>query len=191
MQTQEAFLESLKDKISYIKSETESRFYYLESEDLNYKPSPEKWNIIEVFEHLNLTNEHYLKELNNVIKEAPSFSESSSKRFRLSWMGKQMVKSMEPRSGKIPYRMKTFKKTNPLTFEKQGRKLVDHVVFQDFMSGLEQFMVILDAAKDKRLQKLKIRSLIPVLKLKTGDALAFIIAHIERHLEQAGKLTVK
>lgn len=185
MQTRSEFLDSLDQKLSDIQTGIEKKFYYLESEDLLFKPDPSKWNIIEVFEHLNLTNYHYLKQINKALEKA---SDSDNEKFKLGWMGKQMVKSMEPRNGKTPFKMKTFKKTNPLVLQAQGRKLTDHIVFQDFMEGVKQFRELVEKSRSKDIQKLKIPSLISIMKLKVGDALAFIIAHMERHILQASRL---
>ena len=188
MQTRKDFLDSLDQKINELQAEVEKRFYYLESEDLHFKNFPEQWNIIEVFAHLNLANEHYLKELRSAFDKSPDGGKES---FKIGWMGRQMVKSMEPREGKTPFKMKTFKKTDPLLLQSKGHKLVDHVVFQDFMDHLKQFKEIITEARNKDLRKIKITSLISLLKLRVGDALAFIIAHMERHLLQATRLHPK
>jgi hypothetical protein len=186
MGTQIEFLEDLSAKISTIKNDIEKNFYYLESEDLLFKSDPKKWNIVEVFEHLNLAHEHYIKELRDALKGAP---DSDKVDFKMSWLGKKMVGSMKPDGEKIPFKMKTFKKTDPLVAQSNGKRLVEHVVFQDFVQGLIQFEEIIALAKTKNIQKIKIPSLIAILKLKVGDALAFVLAHMERHLLQAYQIS--
>lgn len=186
MQTQEEFIQSLEDKITGFKTVIEKHFYYLESEDLLFKPDQKSWNTIEVFEHLNLTNEHYLKEFSIALNNTQN---STPKQFKLSWMGKRMIASMQPKEGNIPFKMKTFKKTDPLVLQAKGRKLIDHIVLQDFIQGLDEFLEILKLTKQKDIQRIKIKSLIPILRLKVGDAFGFIVAHMERHLLQAQHLS--
>lgn len=186
METRSEFLTVMLQKLLGIEKNIEQNFYYLESEELHYKPNPKSWNIIEVFEHLNLVNGYYLKALDRAWDKLPDTTDVG---FKISWMGNKMVKSMEPKNGKRPFKMKTFQKTDPLVLqEKRGNKLIDHIVFQDFMNDLKQFKVLLEKHKEKDMQAAKIKSIIPILKLKGGDALAFIIAHMERHLLQAENL---
>lgn len=187
MKTRATFLSEMHSKIEKIESTIETEFYYLESEDLRFKSNPKQWSIVEVIEHLNLANGHYLKELNKVISS--SESKGSEGEFKMTWLGKKMLKSMEPQQGIIPMKMKTFKSTDPLILQAKGHKLTDHIVFQDFMSDLKEFKRLIKEAETRDIQKLKIRSLISILKLRVGDALCFIIAHMERHLLQAQRLT--
>ncbi len=189
MNTRSEFLSAMLQKLEAMEKTIETNFYYLESEDLQYKPDPKSWNITEVFEHLNLVNGYYLKVLGREWDKAETTENES---FKISWMGKKMVKSMEPKNGKRPMKMKTFKKTDPLELqETRGSQLIDHIVFQDFMENLKQFKKLIAAIGEKDLQSVKVKSLIPILKLKGGDAMAFIIAHMERHLLQAENLLNK
>lgn len=186
MPKQKEFLKEMLQKIESIEKNIENNFYYLESEDLRYKPNPKTWDIIEVFEHLNLVNAYYVKALGRSWEKAP---EGNTDDFKLSWLGQKMVKSMEPKNGKRSFKMKTFKTTDPLILQKQrGSKLIDHIVFKDFMDQLKQFKKLMEAHAEKDMQSSKIKSLIPILKLRSSDALAFIIAHMERHILQAENL---
>lgn len=189
MKTRTEFLGEMLFKLETMESVIEKNFYYLESEDLQYKPDPKSWNIIEVFEHLNIVNGYYVKVLGREWDKAAITKDES---FKISWMGKKMVKSMEPKDGKRPMKMKTFKKTDPLVLQdKRGSKLIDHIVFQDFMENIKQFKKLLAAVADRDLQSVKVKSFLPLLKLKGGDALAFVVAHMERHLLQAQNLLNK
>lgn len=189
METRTMFISKMLSKIEGIEKSIEKNFYYLESEDLRYKPNAKSWDIIEVFEHLNIVNTYYLKVLGRGWEKAQEAKKDS---FKLSWIGKKMVKSMEPKNGKRPFKMKTFKKSDPLKLQKErGSKLIDQIVFQDFMEQLKQFKILLQKHESKDLQSIKVKSLIPIIGLRGGDALAFIVAHMERHLLQAEDLLHK
>lgn len=189
METRSEFLGTMLRKLEGIEKSLEKQFYYLESEDLRYKPDPKSWDIVEIFEHLNLVNGYYVKVIGRAMDKAPI---AKNENFKISWMGKKMVKSMEPKNGKRPFKMKTFKKTDPIALQQErGSKLIDHIVFQDFMEDMKQFKKLLQGNGEKDIQAVKIKSFIPIIKLKGGDAIAFVIAHMERHLLQAENLLDK
>ena len=175
------YLESLQKRITAVKLDIQDAFYYLETEQLRYRPQPRSWNIIEVFEHINLTNDFYLKQLREKIEQANTASDKLNR----GWFAKWFANGLKPKGQSLGFKMKTFSSIDPLKRQKKGFQLVDHIVFQDLIDSLEQIDQLLEGAKGKKLSALKIQSLSSLLKFRVYDALDIVVSHTERHLIQA------
>ncbi|MGB0176438.1 MAG: DinB family protein [Owenweeksia sp.] len=179
------YLRELRHELLHYKGNALKEFYYLESEDLQYKSAPSKWSIIEVFEHMNLTNHHYIKVLRRAIEKAPPVDSDT---FKHSWLGKQSIKMMRPDEDGNILKMPTLGKINPVKLQKKGRVLVNQVVFQDFIDGLEQLIQIAEDMEPVAIDQVSVKTLFPLIRLPLGDALGFVTAHTHRHIEQARRL---
>ena len=179
------YLRDLRRELLNFKGDILRTFYYLEGQELQYKPSRKKWSILEVFEHVNIINYYYIKRLGKALDQAPKTERDT---FQSGWMGSLFIKYMKPdEEGNIPFKIPTFRKTNPIHRKHHGYALVDHIVFQDFIDGVDQLIALLEKAEEKELDIIKIPTLLPFLKINIGDAFAFVVAHIERHMAQAKK----
>ncbi|MEQ9262068.1 MAG: DinB family protein [Owenweeksia sp.] len=179
------YLRELRHELLHYKGDALKEFYYLESEDLRYKNEPGKWSIIEIFEHLNLTNQFYIQALSKALGKA---EQAETDNFSHGWLGKKAIKMMRPNSEGNILKIPTLGKIDPRKYQKQGRVLVNQVVFQDFIDGLESLITLAEEMEPKAIDKKSIRTLVPFIRLSMGDALAFITAHTHRHIEQARQL---
>ena len=183
MRTQSDVLEEILNKIEVQKKNVESVFYYQSEDQLLVKKTPEKWNALQCFEHLNLSNEHYIREICKVL---PSVKSSSNKAFKSGVIGAYMTKSMKLKDGEVSNPMKTFKNVRPHSEVIEGNIAKAQPIFTDFFADLAEYKNITNSLKGKDIQSLKIKSLIgSVVKFKVGDALLFMMAHNERHIQQA------
>jgi len=132
------------------------------------------WSIAQCLEHLNSYGDFYLPQIKN------AFSISTQQRsfltFKSSWLGNYFTQMMLPDSGK---KYPAMKKHMP------KKDLDAHAVVAEFIHQQELLLSYLDIAKGKDLNTKIPLSISRFLKLKAGDVFQFIVAHNERHLEQA------
>lgn len=183
--TQGDFAQELKQKAAALQKKVESSFYYLEADELNAKPNENTWSILQCMEHINLTNEYYLKGLAKAIelKGDENFSNSD---YSMGLWGKFMTNAMQPKGSKIRWKMKTFDRLVPINQKDPKARLVEQVVFEKFNEDMKALTEALDIASEINWKKVKINTLLgKSVKLRLGDALAFVLAHTERHIQQA------
>ncbi|MDZ7847357.1 MAG: DinB family protein [Owenweeksia sp.] len=179
------FLNDLRGKCRSIRNEVQTNFYFLEVEDLRRRPAKGKWNIIETLAHINLTQGIYIENISKGLQKA---DEVNHDEVQLSWLGRQLVHAMEPRDGHIPYKMPTFPKINPAKRAKKGIAIDEKVVFSQLITDIEELEDLMIKTYDYDIDQVKIPSIFPWLKISIADALAFNLAHTERHLLQAKKI---
>lgn len=153
----------------------EGEILHLDKAALHWKPSPEKWNILECFEHLNRYNRYYNPELERALsrtgKPAP---------FRPGWLGNYFVQSISPENARP---IKTMKRLNPIDSNTNAKAL------EEFLSHQRHLLALLTRAKSANInQRLVTVEIMPILRIKTGDAFRFVVAHEQRHLQQAMRL---
>ncbi len=152
-----------------------------ESEGLLFKrPSPGRWSIAEVAEHLNLSSGHYFKLLRRVYAD-PNARLRYSSTFEPGRFGEMGVKAMRPDpGGAINWKMKTLGMFEPKATSAKGMRALE-----ELRSMLEGFMELLEKARTRGLEGKKITSTLgPILRFKVGDAFRFPIAHQQRHFLQ-------
>ncbi len=147
---------------------------------LMQRPSPERWSIIEICEHINLSSGHYFKLLRKVYNDPKSRLRYRST-FTPGRFGEMSVNAMQPsQSGTINWKMKTMGMFEPRTAATKGLKSLD-----ELRSMLEGMIELLHVARKRGIEGEKITSTLgPILRFRTGDAFRFPIAHQERHFLQ-------
>ncbi|MEO8588415.1 MAG: DinB family protein [Flavobacteriales bacterium] len=159
-------------------------FAQLPADALLKRPAPEKWNTLEVFEHMNLSSGVYLKGLEKVFEESAA-SLPANPEFHPSMLGDYFTKAMQPKpDGRISWRMKTMRMFDP------GRQHgASSESIARFISMCQHFLKLLQQARSTDLNRMKVASSLgPIIRFKAGDAFRFPIAHHWRHLLQAERL---
>lgn len=143
---------------------------------LKNKPTADGWSALECIDHLNRYSAFYLPVFTKAIDKAlPKTSES----YKPGWLGNKMAVDMLPQNGKLKSTMKTFKSKNPVL---DG---VDPNALEKFIEHQNEFKKMLSKAHQVDLSSLRVSTTIPLLRLKLGDALRFVIYHEVRHIDQA------
>lgn len=143
-----------------------------------YSPDKQKWSVVQILEHLNAYNRHYLplieKELAVVTKDNNAWFESG-------YWGEKFTKKMKPTNVyQIKNKMKAMK---AYTF---SNNLNIDTVLSEFMAHQEKWVKVLEMAKGRDLNAIRIPiTLTSLIKLKLGDMFRFLIAHEQRHMIQA------
>ncbi len=182
--TQAAHAEDLKKALLTIKDDVSKEFYYLEAEHLNLKPGENRWSAIQCIEHINLTNHIYINNFKAVLSKSKT-GDYKNTSVKSGFLGKMMTKMMSPKNGIIKYKSKTFEQLIPITAKDPNARLMEHVVFENFMSDLDELVRLLDQSVDYPMSKMKVPSFAKGVKFRVADAFTFLVAHTQRHLLQA------
>jgi len=168
-------LNELDDAVKAIIQTVETDFATCSSRELNWKPMPEKWSIAECLEHLNIYSRYYNPAMEQAIQEKNHlvFVED----FKSGWVGDFSVKSVHPDNTK---KQKTFKRLDPAQSD------LPPTVLEDFLAHQQQLRNIISKSGTVNLNKIKIPAEVAkLLKLRLGDCLRFVVAHEQRHIQQA------
>lgn len=136
------------------------------------------WSIAQCLAHLNSYGDYYLPAIHRSLKE-----KTKDHSFVSSWLGAYFKKMMDPSTGKQKF--KAFKGHIP------PAHLDAHKVVAEFIRQQEVLLRYLREAKEADLNTRIPISLTKWIKLKLGDTFQFLIAHNERHLQQAKRNITK
>ena len=154
-----------------------TQFISLPESQLNFKPLPDRWSILECFEHLNIYNQYYLTATEAAVASARQTREGE---MRYTWIGKKSVAMMHPSNTK---KQKTFKKMIP------GKSRLTHDVLHTFLNDQQRILALIKNASAVD----AVKAVVPVeffrlLKMNIAETLEFVVVHEERHLLQAQRV---
>ena len=145
---------------------------------LTYKSEKQQWSVVQVLEHLNAYNRHYLalieKSMVHITKDVSAW-------FIPGFWGNYFVNTAMPRNVfEVKNKMKTGKMFTP---DKSAN--VD-AVFKEFFQHQNKLLQLLDVAKRRNLNSVYVPAAFSrLIRFKLGDAFRFLIAHEQRHMIQA------
>jgi DinB superfamily len=152
----------------------------LPAEALLHRPAPDKWNALEVFEHMCLSSGIYLRGLEQVF-DARAERLPVNPDFKPGLLGDYFTKGMLPKpDGSISNRMKTMRMFDPPRNKGASLESIDR-----FIDLCGRFRQLLKRARATDLNRMKVTSSLgPIIRFKAGDAFRFAIAHQQRHFLQ-------
>jgi uncharacterized damage-inducible protein DinB len=173
----EELLKDLSQDVSRVK-EAAVFFNGADKNKLIYSPEKGEWSVVQVLEHLNAYNRHYLPLIE---KELAVVTHDPNAWFMSGYWGEKFTKMMKPKNVfEIKNKMKTSKK---MSFP---NSLNVDTVLKEFLAGQDRLLQLLEQAKVKDLAKIHIPiTLTQLIKLRLGDTFRFLIAHEQRHIIQA------
>lgn len=173
---QKQLLETLETRVESHLTQAIHQFQNLTEKELLQAATDGGWSIAQCLEHLNSYGDYYLPLIEKNLKGADNQSEKGS--FKSSWLGNYFIRMMEPTTGKKKF--KAFKGHIPVL------ELDAYAVIAEFIRQQEQLLDLLKKAEKLDLNSIRIPiSITRFIKLKLGDVFQFIIAHDERHIQQA------
>lgn len=156
-------------------------FLRMTDEQLGFSPGSGTWSIIEIFAHLNLSNEIYIRYILPRVTLAPDWP---SDEFRSTWLGEWAYEKIVPRPDGSIFRMKTSKTVLPVKPDEDLQE-----VLHNFHRTCDALDDILRHSATKDLRRIRIPfHFVPFLHFSLGETLRFVIAHNERHLLQAQRM---
>ncbi|MBS1665105.1 MAG: DinB family protein [Bacteroidetes bacterium] len=175
-----ALVTELLDRTELIKTSSQL-FLRLSDEQLQYKPAPEQWSIAEIYGHLNIAHDWYIRCILSRVTLAPDWN---SDEYISSWLGEWMYDKIMPRPDGSVFKIKALKAHYAGAVD--GREELE-----SFLRKCDAMDDILRHASGKNLRRIKIPvHFLGVLKVRLGDTLRILVAHGERHLLQAQRVLV-
>jgi len=157
----------------------ESSFGELSDEQLSWSPDEKTWSVGHCLYHIWLTNDKYLVEVLNALKEA-RYPAPDEQDYESNGMGRRFIAKIGPDGGPnvpVPKSLKPEKKKVPLGI----RQLV--------MEQLTAFDEFVQESHRVDMVKTKLRSpVMPLVRLQLGDVFKALAGHNERHLRQAERI---
>ncbi|TGE15666.1 DinB family protein [Hymenobacter elongatus] len=168
-------LRQLTDQVQELHATVDTQLRPLDTARLNYKTSTASWSILECLEHLNRYSRYYNEEL---AKALPSQEQSCNPHeVGFTWLGRKSYDIVRPDNGK---QHKTINHMNPA-----GSQLGPEVL-HEFLRHQQHLLALLTAATGTNLNRKAVRvEFFRLLKLRVGEALQFVVAHEQRHVQQA------
>jgi hypothetical protein len=180
----------LKDKLqalAHLRKRLDQLLYYAEEEDLLIKEDKANgWNTLEIMEHINLVNAHYLNQMQNT---TPPQAEVLAKP-RFGILAKYMLQnfSTNHKGFKKGLKLKSPASVDPLKRQAKGFKPVSNVVFRQIVQDLDALERYLQESETKAWEKINIKTLVPWLKIHGLEAITVMLEHTALHLSQAERL---
>jgi hypothetical protein len=152
-------------------------FQNLSLEKLEAKPAQGGWSIAQCFAHLNTYSQYYLPRM----EKSLSAKHNHNPTFTSTWLGRYFTKIIQPSANMKKY--KAIKRHEP-DVHVSGTAAV-----AEFIENQERLLKLLTESRSTDLNKIKIPiSILPWIKLRLGDVFQFLVAHQERHFQQAGRM---
>jgi len=162
-------------EIQAIRKTVEQEFVTLADEQLLWKPAPERWGVLECLAHLNAASQYYTNQIK--LKFSKGMPASTATDFDLSFNGKMMLGFVDPKSPrKIP---------SPSMFKPKPYQLEASKVVARYLNILQELEESLQKAEDVDWNVKIISPFTSLLKFRLGDVFLFVVAHHQRHLNQA------
>lgn len=176
-------LEELLTITKRLQIEVKEKFLSLNEGQLAWRPRPDAWSIADCLAHLNKYSRYYNKTFRTKMDEMP---ETPSTTFTSSHLGRTMYRTMKlGKKNNIRKKMRAPKGYNPI----QNPEIIGSEPVAEFIRHSDGLIDVLNRAKESNLKKIKIPiSISKIVKLRLGDALAFVVYHNERHVLQAEKV---
>ncbi len=172
--------ELLNDLAQDVRRVKEAAQFFSEADKnkLVYNPEKGRWSVVQVLEHVNAYNRHYLPIIE---RELSLITYDTNAWFTSGYWGEKFTKMMKPDNVfEVKNKMKTQKK---MSFP---NSLNVDTVLNEYLAGQDRLLQLLEQARGKDLAKIHIPiSLTKLIKLRLGDTLRFLVAHEQRHMIQA------
>ena len=170
------------DRTELVKASSQL-FFRLSDDQLDHRPGPGKWSIAEIYGHLNLTCDYYIRSILPRITLAPDHLPD---RYVSGWLGDWVYDRVMPRADGTVFRIKTLK-----AYHASGETLDAREVLESFQRKCDALDDILRHAATKNLQRIMVPFYFSrLVRLRLGDTLRIMVAHSERHLLQAQRVRV-
>ncbi|WP_428665916.1 DinB family protein [Runella sp.] len=174
--------EDLLQQLRQIKQTVKEEFETLSENQIQWKPAPEKWGVLECLIHLNIANQYYVNQLKFKVEHAPT-NILPSFNFEMSFNGRLMLGILDPKSTrKIP---------SPGMFKPKPYHLDTQkglIRFYEIIGDLEQ---VLEASDTLDWNTKIVSPFTALIKFRLGDVLLFVTAHYQRHLNQARRVILQ
>ncbi len=174
----------LQARLLVILQTVEREFSPLSDEQLRWKPTANRsspgWSIVECLQHLNLAERYYIRNLQHKVDTLGLLqTQPTDQVLESDWVGKAMLYVVDPQvKMKVP--------APGIIRPRSAADLDPAVVLAQFNELQTLLNTLLDKAVYLDWNQEKVASLFGQwLKIRLGDTFRMLVAHTERHLNQA------
>ena len=183
MQYATAQIPELVSEAQYLASRTMATFGQLSYEQLNWKPSSERWSVGQCFDHLVASGASFLP----IIEEVASGRKTKRAFERVPLLprlfGKLLIKSLAPGATR---KFKAPKQIEPASSS------IDPSILQRFVWQQSQLVSKMNATAALEVDRVIVTSPVSsVVTYSLMDAYRIIVVHEERHFQQAQRVTLE
>ncbi|WP_375436440.1 DinB family protein [uncultured Hymenobacter sp.] len=175
------FFDVLSADLARLRDITQRRFRPLTDDQLNRRPSPDKWSVGQCLEHLNIIGGRYLPLITHKIQQAQERGSTPAETVQHGFIGRKMTEAM-----RTPPSQKAMKA--PQQYAPSGARLPRTVV-EVFSRQLDELEGVLKHARRVNANTIRIPNpIIPLLYPRLTDVVEMLIEHIKRHVIQAERV---
>jgi hypothetical protein len=170
----------LKARLEVILATAGREFSSQSDAQFRWKPSPDRWSMLECLQHLNLAERYYIRTLQHKVDALGLIQTSpADQTLESDWIGKIMLYIVDPGT--------TMKFPAPgIIRPRRPEELSPAEVLSQFIELQSTLHDVLDKAVYLDWNKEKVSTLFGNwLKLRLGDTFLMLVAHSERHMNQA------
>lgn len=170
-------LQSILNELDRTDEEARQLVSSLSDAQLNWRPSPTAWSVVQCLAHLGQMNSVLTAALRTAVRQANRNSAMPRKPIQPGWFGRWFVSQMDapPRR-----KLKTPKQGIP-----EARKSKEEIL-KSFIAAHDELRSLIHEARDLDLNRIRFHNpFIGLLRYTVGTALLVIGAHDRRHLWQA------
>ena len=174
---------ALQTRLTTILQTAALEFAPLTDEQLRWKPAPDHWSILECLQHLNLAERYYIRTIQHKVDALGlGQTQPDDQPLKSDFVGKVMRYVVDPQVKiKLP--------APGIIRPRQAQDLRPAEVMGQFMDLQTLLHTLLNKAVYLDWNTEKVISLFGNwLKLRLGDALLMLVAHTERHMNQAMRI---
>jgi hypothetical protein len=152
----------------------------LSDAQLNWKPSPEKWSIAQCLEHLTAASSGFNPYFVDALARGRQrFATASPPTYQPSFMGRWLIKHVEPESPRKLRAPKIFKPS-----ASNVRNALDN-----FLEQQKAFLKFVGETNGIDYNRTRLRSPVtPLVRYSLADAYVITVSHEQRHLQQARRV---
>ncbi len=179
---QSSFLQEMRQGLVKSCGRARSLAGTLNTDQLNWKPSDDKWSIAQCLEHTLVGADLYAEKLRPAVQRARDKRVCSAGDVRAGHtvMGRLVLRAVEPTAKRTM--------TSPKIFTPAQSRLDDGVVDR-FIRSHEQIAQLLSDCDGLDLSRVRLSSPVArIIRINAADAFAILVAHAERHLNQAQRV---
>ncbi|QNH63067.1 DinB family protein [Hymenobacter sediminicola] len=175
------FFDGLTAELVALRDVTQQRFKALTDDQLNRRPSPDKWSVGQCLEHLNIVGGLYLPTITRKLKQAQERGSKPASTVKHGYIGRKMTEAL-----RVPPTQKAIK--TPQQFAPSGSRLPRTVV-EVFSRQLDELLNLLEQARQVNANAVRIPNpIIPLLWPRLTDVAEMMVVHIKRHVAQAERV---
>ena len=170
--------QQLQERIRAVLATVEREFRPLTDDQLNWKPDTRQWSIIQCLQHLNLAERFYIRNLQKKVEDLGFIQTNpTDQQLESGLVGRLLRHAVDP---------KTKMKLPTVSFMQPRNDLNAREVIHQFIELQQLLLGLLDKAPYLDWNREKVMTLIGNwLKINVGDAVLMLVAHTERHINQA------